>query len=66
MLEDKLSTIIRRYKGRVTFEARKINDKFAWQSRFYDQIIWDDSSLKEVSDYIINNPKEWHEDQHFK
>lgn len=34
MLHDNISRIINWYKGRVTFEARKINNGFGWQARF--------------------------------
>jgi len=63
MLHQNLSTIIRWYKGRTTFELRKINPKFAWQSRFYDHIIRNDNELDSVREYILNNPVNWEKDQ---
>lgn len=59
MLNDSLSQIIRWYKGRTTFEARKINSEFRWQSIFYDHIIRNERALKNISRYIANNPKNW-------
>jgi REP element-mobilizing transposase RayT len=39
MLNKKPSRIVRWYKGRTTFEVRKIHADFAWQTRFHDHII---------------------------
>ena len=39
MVSKNLSTIIRWYKGRITFESRKSNPDFAWQPRYYEHII---------------------------
>jgi len=58
-----ISRIIQWYKGRVTFESRKINPHFGWQSRFYDHIIRDKESYKRISNYIRYNPKNWKEDK---
>lgn len=54
-----LGTIMNQYKRIVTIHARKINPEFYWQSRFYDSIIRDDHSLKNVRNYIKNNSKNW-------
>lgn len=66
MLHDNLSKIIRWYKGRTTFESRKINIDFAWQSRFHDHIIRNDESFQKISNYITNNPSNWCKDQFYK
>ncbi|WP_430932173.1 transposase [Saccharicrinis sp. 156] len=63
MITENLSKIIRWYKGRVTFESRKIHADFAWQSRFHDHIVRDDISYQRIKNYIINNPKKWDEDK---
>jgi REP element-mobilizing transposase RayT len=39
MLADNISRIIRWYKGRCTFEMRKINSNFEWHPRFHDHIM---------------------------
>ncbi|WP_218937558.1 transposase [Antarcticibacterium flavum] len=65
MLHDNLSKIIRWYKGRTSFETRKINPEFAWQSRFHDHIIRNDESFQRISNYIKNNPSKWKEDVFF-
>jgi len=63
MLSDNLSRIIRWYKGRVTFETRKIHADFMWQSRFHDHIIRNNESYCRIRDYIRNNPSTWDEDK---
>ena len=55
MLHKNLSTIIRWYKGRVTFEARKIDPNFEWQPRFYESIIRDYQHFENVRAYIQTN-----------
>ena len=62
MLQDNLSRIVRWYKGRTTFEVRKINPDFGWQTLFHDHIIRNDSSYRRIANYIINNPATWAED----
>ena len=39
--------------------------KFDWQERFWDNIIRDDVAFENISNYIINNPKNWKEDKFF-
>lgn len=63
MLNNNLSRIIRWYKGRTTFECRKIDSDFEWQSRFHDHIIRNEKSFANISNYIINNPMNWKEDK---
>nr|WP_311196069.1 transposase [Antarcticibacterium sp. 1MA-6-2] len=63
MLNENLSKIIRWYKGRTTFEIRKIDPNFSWQSRFHDHIIRNDQSFHRISEYIKNNPSNWKEDK---
>jgi REP element-mobilizing transposase RayT len=59
MQHQNLSTIIHWYKGRTTFESRKINPEFTWQSRFYDHIIRSENDLNKIREYIKNNLKEY-------
>lgn len=63
MLHQNLSRIIRWYKGRCTFEIRKINPEFEWQSRFYDHIIKNNESLENIRHYIKDNPSSWMDDE---
>ena len=63
MLHQNLSRILRWVKGRATFEARKINPDFSWQSRFHDRIIRDKNEWYAKTNYIKNNPKNWRDDE---
>lgn len=58
-----LASVIRGFKIGVTTNARKINLEFAWQPLFYDQIIRDEKSFENISNYIINNPANWFGDR---
>lgn len=62
MLYDNLSHIIRWYKGRCSFEIRKLDTAFAWQSRFHEHIIRHDGEYQRISDYIVTNPGNWSND----
>lgn len=63
MLNKNLSTVIRWFKGRATFEIRKLNPNFEWQSRFWDHIIRSNTAFNNIENYILNNPKKWSEDK---
>jgi putative transposase len=63
MINDNISRIIRWYKGRCSFEIKKIIADFAWQPRFHDHIIRNDAEYQRISDYIVNNPKNWDGDK---
>ena len=60
-----LSRIIRWYKGRCTFEIKKIDNPgyFEWQGRFYDHIVRNKKDLKKIREYIQTNPQKWASDQ---
>ena len=66
MINDNISRIIRWYKGRCSFEIRKIHADFNWQSRFHDHIIRDSVEYERIREYIINNPINWKEDRFFQ
>ena len=58
-----ISVIIQQYKSSVTKFVNKNNiSHFSWQSRFYEHIIRNEQSYQQIADYIINNPKNWTED----
>lgn len=61
-----LASIIRGFKIGVTKNARFINADFAWQPRYHDHIIRNNESHQRISNYIINNPKNWKEDKFFE
>ena len=66
MIHQNVSRIIRWYKGRCTFEIRKIQSDFGWQSRFHDHIIRNALSYQNIAQYIIDNPKKWNADKFYK
>ena len=65
MLNENISRIIRWYKGRCSFEIRKIHADFNWQSRFHDHIIRNTQSFETIQNYIVNNQKNWEKDKFF-
>jgi putative transposase len=65
MFHENISRIIRWYKGRCTFEMRKIHADFAWQSRFHDHIIRDAQSFETIENYIANNVLNWEKDKFY-
>ena len=54
-----LASIIRGYKSSVTKQVRVLGFDFNWQSRFYEHIIRNENSFKQIQNYIINNPQNW-------
>lgn len=60
-----LVSIIRGFKTGVTKKARKIRLDFQWQARYYDHIIRDQESFKNITEYIKANPENWKEDRFF-
>jgi putative transposase len=66
MLAENISRIIRWYKGRCTFEMRKVNQNFEWHSRFHDHIIRNSESFERIQNYIEENPSKWEEDKFYR
>lgn len=60
-----VSTIIRSYKSAISKHAHRLGFVFAWQERFYDNIIRDEKSYLTISKYIENNPANWIDDRFF-
>ncbi len=60
-----LSSIIRGFKSAVTTYARKNSIEFGWQTRFHDHIIRSNDDYHRISNYIINNPCKWKQDNFF-
>ena len=63
MLHQRLGTVIRGLKARITHYAREQDIDFAWQSRFHDRIIRDQMDLNETAKYVENNVAQWKEDE---
>jgi REP element-mobilizing transposase RayT len=61
-----VSVIVQQYKSSVKRFCNKNNfSHFLLQSRFYEHIIRNEQSYEHIADYIINNPKNWKEDNFF-
>jgi REP element-mobilizing transposase RayT len=63
MNKNSLGKIIRWHKGRTTFEIRKQQINFSWQSRFHDHIIRNEKSLYYIRQYIRDNTINWNADR---
>lgn len=61
-----MSSIVGSYKSAVTKHCNRLGLNFGWQSRFHEHIIRDEKSFQRISQYIINNPKNWKEDWFIK
>lgn len=59
-----LSVIIGGWKSKCTKEFKEMGQGgwFAWQPRFYDEIIRNDKRLEQIRAYIRNNPANWDTD----
>jgi putative transposase len=59
-----LSDIIGSYKSAVAKYANSnINKSFAWQTRFYERVIRNDTELFNIRNYIKENPQRWEIDK---
>lgn len=61
-----LSTIIRSFKSAVTRhinQQRKNPGAPVWQRNYYERIIRDEAELYALRQYIIDNPREWADDE---
>ncbi len=60
-----VSRIIQQYKTVCTKHIRQSDPdlNFKWQSRFYDHIIRNKKSFYHISNYILNNAKNWKNDK---
>jgi putative transposase len=63
-----ISSLMTGFKGSTTKHInqwRGLPGCPVWQSRFYDRILRDDQALQQVRQYILDNPKNWKQDQLF-
>ena len=65
--KDTISSIIGSYKSICSKHIHTAfpHLNFDWQTRFWDNIIRDDEVFSTISQYIINNPKNWEGDKFF-
>jgi len=62
-----VSVIINQYKSTIKRWCNKNgHDDFKWQLRFHDHIIRNEQSYQTISEYIINNPKNWKDDKFYR
>lgn len=55
-----LGAVVGQFKMRTTKRIRaRRHPGFAWQERFYDQILRDDDALNRYRTYIRDNPQRW-------
>src|SRR5262245_37324964 len=60
-----LGEVIGQFKAACTRRSWASGQRdFAWQPRFYDQIIRSDDALQNIRRYIQENPLRWQEDRH--
>jgi putative transposase len=61
-----LGAIINQFKSVYTKQIRgNINLDFAWQPRYHDRIIRSQDEYNRISEYILNNPENWEQDDNF-
>ncbi len=60
-----ISSILGGYKSAVTKHANRMGLEFDWQARFHDHVIRDEASFIKITNYIINNPKNWKDDRFY-
>jgi len=66
MLQKNLARVIRWYKGRTSFEMRRMDKSFSWQPRYHEHIIRNQKSLDDLRHYIWTNPYKWQDDCYFE
>jgi len=63
MIPRSIGSIVKGFKIGVTKWFRNNTDiGKIWQRNYHEHIIRDEQSYKRISEYIINNPKNWKED----
>ena len=57
---ESLGTVVGQFKQRATKRIRaRRRPEFAWQERYFDQILRDDENLRRYRAYIRENPARW-------
>src|ERR1035437_2956012 len=72
MIPHSIGSIVKGFKIGVTkwFRNNPLRDENfksqrIWQRNYYEHIIRDEQSYKRISEYIINNPKNWKDDKFY-
>ena len=58
-----ISSIIGSYKSAVTRHANRLCLENGWQTRFHDHIIRNYAEFQKITEYIVDNPKNWERDK---
>jgi putative transposase len=59
-----VGSIVRGYKSAVTNQINLLgNNEPVWQRDYYEHIIRNEKSYQRISDYIVNNAKNWKQDK---
>jgi len=60
-----IGSIIGQFKSISTKIINKIrrNNNFVWQPNYYDHIIRNNDELNHIRHYILDNPKQWCNDE---
>lgn len=62
-----LGAIVGRFKYACTKRIRSMGyTDFAWQTRFHESILWDETSVSRVRRYIRLNPPRWNNDKNVR
>lgn len=62
-----IGAIVRGYKSSVTKQLNALNIGYVvWQRNYHEHIIRNTRSYQYISEYIINNPKQWSDDKFYK
>lgn len=61
---ENLASVVRGIKSAVTRFANENNIKFAWQPRFYEHIIRNQTEMNNIANYIEQNPYRWETDEY--
>lgn len=72
MIPHSIGSIVKGFKIGVTkwfrnnpLEDENFKSQRIWQRNYYEHIIRDEQSYQRISEYIINNPKNWKEDKFY-
>lgn len=61
-----LGTIVGSFKSAVTKRVNALRSTpgvSIWQRNYYEHVVRDDEDLRELREYIVNNPLRWESDQ---
>jgi putative transposase len=60
-----IPTIIRSYKSAVSLRIHHLRGtpgSPVWQRNFYERVVRDEDELRQIAEYILNNPLGWETD----